>query len=61
MVDQTGIVPLRRARTAQPTRLMQVSSAIDRSNVRKMVDQTTASWNRVLSWLGQIDVLRQAA
>ena len=31
------------------------------SGERRVVDQNSASWNRILSWLGEVDRVRLAA
>jgi len=59
MVDQTGVVPVRRAEgdAGLPDDRMVRHRP---SDVREMVDQNSASWNQVTSWLKQLDAFRIA-
>ena len=59
-MDQTGI-DAASEREAFAAPLSTVWCAIDRTNVREMVDQTLGSWNRLAAWFKLLDDLRQVA
>ena len=60
MADQTGVGTARHAAgvTALPAERMVRKRP---NEVRGFVDQNSASWNQVFSWLHKIDRLREAA
>jgi hypothetical protein len=59
LVDQTGIVPVSRARRATPICLRPVRS--NQTERSEGWSPMPASWNQIASWLKLIDNLRQAA
>ena len=60
MVDQTGVVPVRRAEGAadlpEDRRVRQRPSG-----AREMVDQIFTSWNRIMDWVGRVEALKRTA